>query len=41
MRDILKEEEVEREREETHIQPGKVKKSFKEIETTKLNYHKG
>lgn len=41
MRDILKEEEVEREREETHIKPGKVKKSFKEVEITKLNYHKG
>ena len=38
---VLKKKGVEREREETHMKPGKVKKSSKEVKTIKLNYHKG
>lgn len=41
MKRLLKKERVEREREDTHMKLGKVKKSTSEVKPTKLNYHKG
>ena len=41
MRRVLKQEGVEKDREEMHIKPRKVKKTSEEVKKPKLSYHKG